>query len=122
MVTKVWGKCEGKDISFALNREAGRWETTVPATESGVYIIELWAQDEAGNTAYFATIKVAFDTSQLCTSITILEIGSAFTMEQVQEVLTGQRVRAYVMDEPFEFGLLQDVVETEITKCEVCGL
>ncbi len=103
MVRRLWGKCDGQDIVLTRNRDSGRWETTVPASANQTYIFELWAEDYAGNVGYFATIKVSFDSSQLCAKIYILDVGEAFSEDEVRQALR-----------------LVPVAE-EIIRCEVCG-
>lgn len=87
MITNVWGKANSSDIVFQRG-ENDKWTVIVPKDAQGTYILELWASDDAGNVGYFATIEVVFDTSKLCVSIKILEIGSKFTLEDVQSIFT----------------------------------
>jgi predicted carbohydrate-binding protein with CBM5 and CBM33 domain len=88
MVRRLWGKCQGSDISFQLvDSEAGRWEATVPASDTGYYIIELWAEDEAGNVGYYATVKLTIDLDTMQTSVTILQVASGVSVEEVAHTL-----------------------------------
>lgn len=55
MVTRVYGKANNAEIIFT-HIKGDRWETTVPWTADGEYIVELMADDEAGNTAYVCSV------------------------------------------------------------------
>ncbi len=120
MVARLWGTCNGAEIT--CNPVGGAlWETAVPAAPDGVYVFELWAEDEAGNVGYFATVRLSYDPSKLCFTVEILEVGAGFSMEDVRRALLGDGVRAILIDETVGSGLAADPVFSEIVKCEVCG-
>lgn len=54
MVTRVWGKANGTEISF-VQKDRDGWEATVPANLEGEYVVELYAEDDAGNQTYACT-------------------------------------------------------------------
>ncbi len=84
MVVKLWGQCNGTRISF--DREpSGRWVTTVPPAPDSTYIMELWAEDAAGNVGYFATVLVTFDPTKLQTRVFILCTGDRWSVRDVRE-------------------------------------
>jgi hypothetical protein len=120
-VAKVYGKVDGHDVIFQRSEDAGRWTTTVPASQTGTYIMELWAEDEAGNVGYFATIKVTFDPSQLCVAISVLEVGANWTLEEVMRTLQCSDIQSGLGPESFSFVLAGENILSEITRCEVCG-
>lgn len=121
MVARLYGKCQGQQINFSLNELTGRWETAVPASPNGTYVIELWAEDTAGNVAYFATVQITYDSSKLCTAIKILDIGAEFTIEEVRRVLMGDGVAAKTADDVLAWAVSPDFVMAKVIKCEVCG-
>ena len=121
MVKSLYGKCQGQEINFRLNEATGRWETAVPASPNGVYIIELWAEDEAGNVGYFATIEVTFDSSKLCTAIKILDVGARFTMEEVRQALGMDFLRCGAVKDGLMWSVSPEIVRTKVVRCEVCG-
>lgn len=59
-VTRVWGLVDGQEIHFSVN-SLGQWEASVPADADKTFVVELWAEDEAGNVGYFATVLFTFD-------------------------------------------------------------
>lgn len=121
MVARLWGKCLGQEISFSQNEDTGRWETAVPASQNGVYILELWAEDFAGNRGYFATVEVSWDSTQLCAHIRILEVGSRFSMAEVRRALLGDGVQAKLLGDPVLNGMPEDPVRCRVVRCERCG-
>ena len=120
MVTALYGKCQGQDVRFTRN-EAGRWETAVPASPNGAYIMELWAEDQAGNQGYFATIKLAYDPNKLCCTVEVLDIGAGFTVEDVRRILMGGGVETSFWVEDIQSAMWDDPLKCDIVRCEVCG-
>lgn len=120
MVKALSGKVDGVAVSFTQN-DQGRWVTAVPAADDGVYIIEVWAEDHAGNIGYFATIKFTYDTTQLCMAVEILEVGAAFTMEEVLSVLQGDGVSTVTLMTEACSSVVGESVNAEVVECEVCG-
>lgn len=68
MVKRLVGNINGEQIIF--NRvEGDRWETTIPQSLNGAYIVELTATDEAGNEAFCARYVIVIDLTALRVSI-----------------------------------------------------
>ena len=67
---RVYGLANGTEVIFS-HAQGDAWEIPVPWTEDGKYIVEIFAEDEAGNTSHVC--KVMF-------------------------VISGHEIRAYVMD------------------------
>ena len=65
MVVKLVGKVNGQDIIFE-RQDGDWWRATVPRTLNGVYIVELTATDDTGNTAFCAKYIVTIDVAALC--------------------------------------------------------
>lgn len=78
MVTQVYGTMADKQIIFDIN-EDGLWTATVPAVPSGLYVIALYALDEAGNEAYVATAICAVDVCALVASIEIIDYDGSLS-------------------------------------------
>ena len=51
MVVKVSGKIDGKEVIFE-RAEGDRWNATVPYDLDGMYVVELTAENDAGNIAW----------------------------------------------------------------------
>jgi hypothetical protein len=119
MITRVYGTCNGADIVLDKNEDTGRWETAVPASEDGTYILELYAEDDRGNELYFATVRVTFDTSKLRVSVHILDVGAEFTVQEVADLLGISPLQSECKVGAFDARVLGDAVLSEITCCEV---
>ena len=50
MVKRVTGKVDGVEV--ILRNKGDRWEVPVPFEHDGEYVVEIMAEDEAGNIAY----------------------------------------------------------------------
>lgn len=68
MVVRLEGRVQGKEVIF--NRVVGDvWETIIPPSLNGVYIVELTAYDDAGNMAYTSRYILTVDMSALCVKL-----------------------------------------------------
>ena len=61
---QVYGESNGQSILFSRT-EGDRWETTVPFVDDGEYVVELYAEDTAGNTAYLCSMLWAISGHEL---------------------------------------------------------
>ena len=114
MITNVWGKVNSSDIVFQRG-ENNKWTVTVPKDTQGTYVLELWASDNAGNVGYFATVEVTFDTSKLCVSVKIVEIGSLFTIEDVQSIFSIEPLESISFyDDLCEVDMVADKVMSKV--------
>lgn len=55
MVVRVWGTADGKEILFE-RASGGLFQTVIPLNEKGECAVEIYAQDDAGNVSYAATM------------------------------------------------------------------
>lgn len=73
MVVRLEGKVQGQDVIF--NRLQGDvWETTIPPSLNGAYIVELTAYDDAGNMAYTARYILTVDLTSIHAKVKINRI------------------------------------------------
>ena len=64
MVTRVYGNAGLYYVEF--NRiSKGSWEATIPFPDSCELVIDLYAEDEAGNPSFYTAYKVLFDSGKL---------------------------------------------------------
>lgn len=82
-VRSVWGVCGGAEIRFERNA-AGQWETTVPAQADNTYVVELWAEDDAGNVGYYATVLFTFDPVSLRYSFRMLDTETKCKLNEME--------------------------------------
>lgn len=55
MVVRAYGTANGQRVIFS--REGGDcWKAVIPFSDDGEYVVELFAEDEAGNVGYLCTI------------------------------------------------------------------
>ena len=72
MVVKVSGKIDGKEVIFE-RAEGDRWNVTVPYDLDGMYVVELTAENDAGNIAYCTKILLIVDPATLCVRLVPLD-------------------------------------------------
>ena len=68
MVIKVTGKVDGQEVVFERS-EGNRWNITVPYDLDGMYVIEVTAEDDAGNIAYCTKMLLIVDPATLCAKL-----------------------------------------------------
>lgn len=64
MVTRVYGNAGLYYVEFNRISE-GLWTATIPFPDSCELVIDLYAEDEAGNPSFCTAYKVLFDSSKL---------------------------------------------------------
>ena len=72
MVTRVYGRANGAEIIFT-RKEGDLWQAEVPANLEGEYIVDLWAENDAGRTSYVCKALFAISGHKL--KVTVLERG-----------------------------------------------
>ena len=85
MVVRLWGTANGNPVEF-VHQAGDIWVGTVPNTGAGTWVISLWAQDEAGNVGFFATIELLYSAKDLRWEVKVLELGAGVAEEDVRAV------------------------------------
>lgn len=79
MIKRVYGSFNnGPDIEFT-QKENSQWIAIVPESPDGEYVVALWAEDEFGNTSYYATMLFVVKAHE----ITAIRQLPDFTMERL---------------------------------------
>ena len=86
-VRRVWGTIDGVDCIFRYNSELNVWQITFPHTVRGMYVMVLYAEDEAGNEGLLAEVVVTLDLRTLKAAFTITKLGARFSMQDIQTLL-----------------------------------
>ncbi len=84
MVTRVFGVANGQPILFTPAKDR-TWNATVPWTEDGEYVIEVYAEDGAGNTGYLCSMLFAISGHELQGYI----VPNGYTVENKSNRYTG---------------------------------
>lgn len=67
-VNRVFGRVDGADV--VLNKTAGdRWSVPVPFDVDGEYVVEIIAEDDAGNQSYMAKMLFVVNAALLCVHV-----------------------------------------------------
>jgi hypothetical protein len=64
MVRRVYGKVDGIEVALKYT-QGDRWSVQVPLDSDGEYIIEVLAEDEAGNVSYMAKMLFVVNGSMI---------------------------------------------------------
>lgn len=90
MIKKVYGKSNGLDIVFTQDQNEGKWNTTIPRDASGTYYLELYAEDEAGNVGYIASVIMNYDPVSFCVSFDVIDFQGNAEMKEFIDSLRMQ--------------------------------
>ncbi len=74
MVVRVYGSANGLDIVFSPLGD-DRWNCVVPKLPGGEYVVDLYAEDEAGNIGYAATALFIVDAKHLLVDVKWLHVA-----------------------------------------------
>jgi len=67
-VARVFGRIGGAEVILE-HAEGSRWSVPVPLDQDGEYVVEIIAEDEAGNQAYLARMLFVVDSAKLCAHV-----------------------------------------------------
>lgn len=81
MIKRVFGSSNGINVIFT--QTGNKWEVSVPVTESGEFVIDVYAEDMAGNMGYCATILYTIDLNKLSVAVKILNFNSDIKFENL---------------------------------------
>lgn len=71
-IVKVYGTLNGKPlVLYPITADGSQWSAVVPKVASGNYVVELYAEDIAGNVAHYATAIYTVDEATLQATITM---------------------------------------------------
>lgn len=65
MVKRVFGKVDGVEVIYE-HKEGDWWAVPVPFDLDGEYIVEIIAEDDAGNQAFVARMLYTVDAGNIC--------------------------------------------------------
>lgn len=96
-VRRVWGTADGIQLIFTYNSATGRWEAEVPAPADGRYVVALYAEDYAGNTAYVAKLLFTIDLRNMCVTFSVLEVNSDAATSGVCDVAAMREISSFLI-------------------------
>lgn len=67
-IKRVFGTVDGAEVIME-QAEGDRWSVPVPLDQDGEYVVEIIAEDEAGNQSYMAKMLFCVDSSRLCVHV-----------------------------------------------------
>lgn len=62
---RVYGKVDGMEVVLS-HQEGDLWQIQIPTDRDGEYVVEIIAEDEAGNKAYITKILYTVKAGNIC--------------------------------------------------------
>lgn len=84
-IKRVFGTVDGSEVIME-HMEGDRWSVPVPLDQDGEYVVEIMAEDEAGNRSYMAKMLFCVDSSGLCVTI----LPAPYYAELLEDLYTAE--------------------------------
>ena len=120
MVVRVYGSANGVDIVFTPIGD-DRWECAVPKFPSGEYVVDLYAEDEAGNIGYAATMLFVVNAKHIVTKIEWLKIAANSNITLFQAFGKTDATKTIETTKTYTHRIHMKNFKMEVTRCEKCG-
>lgn len=113
MIVKVSGKVDGQDVIFERS-EGNQWNITVPYDLDGMYVIEVTAENDAGNVAYCTKMLLIVDPATLCVKLVPLDYMVEVVPEEYETHIIPEDYLVEVMEEQYQIATLPDLFYVEV--------
>lgn len=113
MVTKVIGKVDEREVIFERS-DGDSWKITVPQDLDGMYVIEVTAEDEAGNIAYGTKMLLIVDPETLCVSLQPYDYSFDIMLDEYRVGVIPDRYSIEAMEDNYLVGVQQDPYYLEV--------
>ena len=113
MIVKVSGKVDGQDVIFERS-EGNQWNITVPYDLDGMYVIEVTAENDAGNVAYCTKMLLIVDPATLCVKLVPLDYMVEVVPEECETHIIPEDYLVEVMEEQYQVATLPDLFYVEV--------
>ena len=120
MVVRVYGSANGVDITFTPIGD-DRWECAVPRVPSGEYVVDLYAEDEAGNIGYAATMLFVVNAKHIITDVRWLNIAANSTLTLFSAFGRSDAPKPVESTTVYTHQIHMQNFKMEVTRCEKCG-
>lgn len=120
MVVRVYGSANGVDITFTPIGD-DRWECIVPRVPSGEYVVDLYAEDEAGNIGYAATMLFIVNAKHIITDVRWLNIAANSTLTLFSAFGRSDAPKPVESTTVYTHQFHMQNFKMEVTRCEKCG-
>ena len=113
MIVKVSGKVDGQDVIFERSYGTS-WNITVPYDLDGMYVIEVTAENDAGNVAYCTKMLLIVDPATLCVKLVPLDYMVEVVPEEYETHIIPEDYLVEVMEEQYQVATLPDLFYVEV--------
>lgn len=113
MIVKVSGKIDGKEVIFERS-EGDQWNVAVPYDLDGMYVVELTAENDAGNIAYCTKMLLIVDPATLCVRLVPLDYMVEVVSEEYETHIIPEDYLVEVMEEQYQVATLPDLFYVEV--------
>lgn len=91
-IKRVYGTVDGAEVILE-HADGDRWWVPVPWDRDGEYVVEIIAEDEAGNQSYMAKMLFVVNAALLC--VRVIPLPYTATLQEPRYTAEIQRPRYY---------------------------
>nr|DAJ66752.1 MAG TPA: hypothetical protein [Caudoviricetes sp.] len=119
MITRVYGKVDDVEVIFDYVG-GNHWEVAVPFDRDGVYIVELYAENDQGDRTFYATALMIITADGTCTKLKMFPYQTKLLPDNFEIKLHDSIYKGCLIDNLFEVSLIP-IYHIELVRCELCG-
>ncbi len=122
MVKRVVGKVDGKEVVLSWDK-GDWWSVPVPFDQDGEYVVEILAEDEAGNQSYMAKMLFVVNTALLCAHMVPVPFYGELLAGNYSGDVCSLRYGLCLADPVFSASLFRPGYYAELIEpeCGLCG-
>lgn len=122
MIAAVYGSIDsGERIDFTLNSNTGLWEATAPETLKGIYYVEIYAEDHAGNVTYIASALCTIDMTRVCIVTDVAECDAGVDDNRSMSVTVSDCTAEVDTGNEHMIDVLTSACDIDVIRCDICG-
>lgn len=116
MITAVWGRADSFDVVFSPS-ERGDWRVSVPPDLSdGQYVTEIWAENDAGEQAYWTGILYMVNSMLVCLELKEDPYLARLLPDRWESELMDQGYEALVLPDRYTAELMDSLYTAVISR------
>ena len=122
MVVRVFGTVDGTEVVLE-HYHGDVWRVPVSLDQDGEYVVEIIAEDDAGNRAYMAKMLFVVNTALLCVHVIPIPYYAALIEPSLQIKIMPEQYEVSIEESEYTLRPMPPIYYTEIIEpvCRLAG-
>lgn len=112
-VARVFGRVDGAEVVMEQT-QGDIWQVPVPLDQDGEYVVEIIAEDGAGNQSYMAKMLFVVNTALLCVHMTPIPYYASLVDQKLYVEIFLPQYNAVIAEPEYALQLMQPSYYIEI--------